>query len=129
MILLAFLEARRDLRDVLMLDAHRHGMEVRGSPFGRNTPILPGDSTTASVGTTSTWSCFSTVNLAARVHAGLQPVTRIRNLDFHLRRARRRVEDRRDARDAAVELSPGKASTSISVAVPWRCAADPSRRR
>ena len=43
----------------------------------------------------------------ARVHPGLQAEAGIRNLDFHLRRARRRIENRREPRDAAVEILAG----------------------
>ncbi len=39
-----------------------------------------------------------------RVHAGLQPEVRVRDLDLDLRGSRRRVENRRDVRDASVEL-------------------------
>ena len=40
----------------------------------------------------------------ARIHARLEPELRVLNLDFDLRGARGRIEDRRDVRDAAGEL-------------------------
>ena len=44
----------------------------------------------------------------ARVHAGLETEVRVGNFDFHLRRARRRIQNRRHARHAAVEGFAGK---------------------
>ena len=42
--------------------------------------------------------------LHARIHARLQAVAAVRDFDLHFRGARRRIEDRRDAADAAGEL-------------------------
>ena len=75
---------------------------------GMKTPFLPSRSTTALAGTTSALCLVLDGEADLRVHARLQAELRVVDLDLDLRRARRRIEHRRDARDAAGELSrPG----------------------
>ena len=84
-----------------------------------HTPILPCISTTAPVGTTSAFSWLLDREAHARVHARLQPDSRVRNLDLHLRGPSCRIEYRRQTRATRpANFSPGYASTSISPAVP-----------
>ena len=74
----------------------------------RNTPRRPPMSTTRVGRDDERVLALVGRDADARVHARLQAEAGIRNLDLDRRRARRRVEHRRDARDAADERLAGE---------------------
>ena len=106
--------------------ARRDRLERGAScPSTTNTPRLPSQSTTALRGTISASARSSTDELHARVHAGLQPDGRVRDLDFHLAPCASpgsRTGATRATRP--MNVSPGNASTSTTAGMPTR-----SRRR
>ena len=94
-----------------MLDAHGDGMERRRIVVGaarQEHANLAGHIDHGERGHDQRVLVLFHGEARARIHAGLQTEGRVGNFDFHLRRAGGRIQNRRDARDAAVEGFAGE---------------------
>ena len=99
--------------------AQRDGLELRHVAIAREEhAFLALTSTIALAGTTSTFSLCSTVKVTFAYIPGFSRNCALLDLDFDLRRARGRIENRRHVGDAPVEVLAGVGIHETSAFMP-----------